>query len=209
MLESDEYSRILDILGNRNRRRIIGLLRQKPCFVTELSERLTLSPKALIEHLALMEQMEILGSYLDDRRRKYYYLTRDISVRVSFGDGEQPRPSPAVQMPGWQRTLVMLRRMMNAREGLITNLEQLDRDIQQKAGDLARQGSDLIASEEEMDIILALCHYDLTLPEIQGFMGLRSDFVEMVVGGLVEKGIVEKDGPRYRLRGIEGAGRAE
>ncbi len=70
MLDSDEYSRILDILGNRNRRRIISLLQQKPCFVTELSERLTLSPKALIEHLALMERMEILGSYLDDRRRK-------------------------------------------------------------------------------------------------------------------------------------------
>ncbi|MDD1662288.1 MAG: transcriptional regulator, partial [Methanomicrobiales archaeon] len=30
MLESDEYSRILDILGNRNRRRIISLLQQKP-----------------------------------------------------------------------------------------------------------------------------------------------------------------------------------
>ncbi|MGP8114832.1 MAG: ArsR/SmtB family transcription factor, partial [Methanoregula sp.] len=35
-----EFARLLDILGNRNRRRIIGLLRQKPCFVTEISETL-------------------------------------------------------------------------------------------------------------------------------------------------------------------------
>jgi len=205
MLDSDEYSRILDILGNRNRRRIISLLQQKPCFVTELSERLTLSPKALIEHLALMEEMEILGSYQDERRRKYYYLTRDISVRVSFDEREGSGRTRAPQMPGWQSTLVMLRRMMRAREDLITNLEQLDRDIHLKAGDLARQGSDLISSEEEMDIILALSHYDLSLGEIQDFMDMRPDFVEMLVAGLVEKGIVEKKGARYRLRGIGAA----
>lgn len=203
MLESDEYSRILDILGNRNRRRIISLLRQKPCFVTELSERLTLSPKALIEHLALMEQMEILGSYQDDRRRKYYYLTRDISVRVSFEEQEKAGRSMAGQMPAWQSTLTMLRRMMRAREKLITNLEQLDRDIQQKIGDLARQGGDLISSEEEMDIILALSHYDLTISEILDFMDMRADVVEMLLEGLMEKGIVEKRGPQYMLRGID------
>ena len=209
MLESDEYSRILDILGNRNRRRIISLLRQKPCFVTELSERLTLSPKALIEHLALMEQMEILGSYLDDRRRKYYYLTRDISVRVSFGEGEKKDGLRAPEMPGWQRTLVLLRRMMRAREDLIANLERLDRDIQQKAGDLARQGSDLISSEEELDIILALTHYDLTLAELRDFMDMPAEVVGMILGTLMEKGIVGKKGTRYFLRGIEAAERSE
>ena len=55
-----EIARLLDILGNRNRRRIIGLLRQKPCFVTEISETLMISPKAVIDHLQLMEREEIL-----------------------------------------------------------------------------------------------------------------------------------------------------
>jgi len=203
MLESDEYSRILDILGNRNRRRIISLLQQKPCYVTELSERLTLSPKALIEHLARMEQMELLGSYLDDRRRKYYYLTREISVRVSFEEQEKVGRSLAVQMPAWQSTLAMLRRMMRAREELITNLEQLDRDIHQKIGDLTRQGGDLISSDEEMDIILALSHYDLTIGELHDFMDMGNDVVEVLLDGLMEKGIVEKRGTQYTIRGID------
>jgi len=83
MLDHVEVARILDILGNRNRRRIIELLRQKPCFVTEISDRLLLSPKAVIEHLQLMEREEILSFRLDERRRKYYYLANDISVMVS------------------------------------------------------------------------------------------------------------------------------
>jgi ArsR family transcriptional regulator len=205
MLESDEYSRILDILGNRNRRRIISLLRQKPCFVTELSERLTLSPKALIEHLALMEQMEILGSYLDDRRRKYYYLTRDISVRVSFERQENGVRSAEREISAWQSTISILRRMMRARGELVTNLEHLDQDIQQKIGDLARQGGDLISSDEEMDIIIALSHYDLTLGEIHEFMEMGSEVVEILLEGLMEKGIVEKKGAQYRLIGIDAA----
>jgi ArsR family transcriptional regulator len=205
MLEGDEYSRILDILGNRNRRRIISLLRQKPCYVTELSERLTLSPKALIEHLARMEQMEILGSYLDDRRRKYYYLTQDITVRVSFEPQEQDLMVAADELPAWRSTLSILRRLMRAREELITNLEQLDEDIQQKVGDLARQGGDLISSDEEMDIVLALTHYDLTLREIQEFMDLDPGIVETLLGNLMEKGIVGRKGAQFRLLGIETA----
>jgi len=205
MLDSDEYSRILDVLGNRNRRRILSLLRQKPCFVTELSERLTLSPKALIEHLALMEQMEILGSYQDDRRRKYYYLTRDFTVEVSFGGKAEPGPPPALRVPGWQSTLSMVRRMIRARAELITNLEQLDQDIQQKITDLARQGGDLISHEEELDLILALSQADLTLGELHEFMDLDTAVVRDLLDGLVEKGIVEGKGSRYSLRGIEDA----
>ena len=205
MLDSDEYSRILDVLGNRNRRRIISLLRQKPCYVTELSERLILSPKALIEHLALMEQMEILGSYQDDRRRKYYYLTRDIMVEVSFGGKAEPGTPPVLRVPGWQSTLTLVRRMIRARADLITNLEQLDQDIQLKITDLARQGGDLISGEEELDLILALSQADLTLGELHEFMDLDTAVVRDLLDGLVEKGIVEEKGSRYSLRGIEDA----
>ena len=79
-----EVSRLLDILGNRNRRRIIELLRQKPCFVTEISETLMISPKAVIDHLQMMEREAILSCQTDDRRRKYYYLSNDILVDVSL-----------------------------------------------------------------------------------------------------------------------------
>ena len=48
MFEQEHIAQLLDILGNRNRRRIIELLRYKPCFVTEISDRLLLNPKAVV-----------------------------------------------------------------------------------------------------------------------------------------------------------------
>src|SRR5512137_594517 len=84
MHDAAEVARLLDILGNRNRRRIIELLRQKPCFVTEISDTLTLSPKAVIDHLQMMEREAILSSQIDERRRKYYYLANDILIDVSL-----------------------------------------------------------------------------------------------------------------------------
>ena len=84
MYDAVEVSRLLDILGNRNRRRIIELLRQKPCFVTEISETLMLSPKAVIDHLQMMEREAILSCQTDERRRKYYYLENDILIDINL-----------------------------------------------------------------------------------------------------------------------------
>jgi len=127
MLEGDEVSRLLDILGNRNRRRIIELLRQKPCFVTEISERLVLSPKAVIEHLQMMEREELLVSCQDERRRKYYYLSHDINVIVNLQkqDGITPPSVEEDQRARFTRNLSALRRMILARDELLENLEQL------------------------------------------------------------------------------------
>ena len=80
MFEQEHIAQLLDILGNRNRRRIIELLRYKPCFVTEISDRLLLNPKAIIEHLALMQKEDVVSFYQDEKRRKYYYLIQDFRL---------------------------------------------------------------------------------------------------------------------------------
>ncbi len=83
MLEDENVSRMLDILGNKNRRRIIMLLRERPCFVTEISDLLMISPKAVIDHLQLMEREQILSVRYDLNRRKYYYLSNNFQIVIS------------------------------------------------------------------------------------------------------------------------------
>ncbi len=74
---------LLDLLGNENRRRILQLLARKPCYVTEMSEQLGVSPKAIIDHLRKLEAAGLVESHVDDRRRKYFHIARNLRLEVT------------------------------------------------------------------------------------------------------------------------------
>jgi len=206
MLEGGEVSRLLDILGNRNRRRIIELLRQKPCFVTEISERLVLSPKAVIEHLQLMEREELLISCQDERRRKYYYLSHDINVIVNLQkqDGVTPPSVEEDQKTRFTRNLAALKRMIRARDELLDNLEQLEREIESRFTEIVRMREGFITDDGDLEIILALSHVDLTLAELEEVSSLSTDELKQRLGNLVYMGVVEEINDRYQIRGTHG-----
>ena len=206
MLEGGEVSRLLDILGNRNRRRIIELLRQKPCFVTEISERLVLSPKAVIEHLQLMEREELLISCQDERRRKYYYLSHDINVIVNLQkqDGVTPPSVEEDQKARFTRNLAALKRMIRARDELLDNLEQLEREIESRFTAIVRMREGFITDDGDLEIILALSHVDLTLAELEEVSSLSTDELKQRLGNLVYMEVVEQINDRYQIRGTHG-----
>jgi ArsR family transcriptional regulator len=202
MLDHVEVARILDILGNRNRRRIIELLRQKPCFVTEISDRLVLSPKAVIEHLQLMEREEILTFRLDERRRKYYYIANDISIMVSLHRIEEGIAVSGDQNIRLKKTLGQLRKLVNARDELTENLGNLEKDIDIQIREIVQQGKEVLSDDAGIDLIIALAHCNLTGDELSELTGQP---VQDLVAGLAElreKHIVEQEGPTFRLCGI-------
>jgi ArsR family transcriptional regulator len=202
MLDDGGNSRILDILGNRNRRRIIELLRQKPCFVTEISERLTISPKAVIEHLQLMEQENILRYNHDQRRRKYYYLAHDIDVIVRIEkNGLGMDPEVVDQVTSFYRSLFMLRRMIEARDNLITNLEHLEKDIEVKAQEILSRGREILQDDADLDIVFALGHYELTYEELREYTALPERELHHHLDELEKRGIINQTGTTYTLQG--------
>jgi ArsR family transcriptional regulator len=202
-----EVSRLLDILGNRNRRRIIKLLRQKPCFVTEISETLEISPKAVIDHLQLMEREEILSCQLDDRRRKYYYLANDILVDVSLRNLQivMTRQEGETRTAADERTrqaVVMLAKMVQAHDQLVGQLEQLNHDIDTKLADLARNHTDLFRSERELSVAIALSHEPLTPAELAETIGCPEEDLGPLLAPFEKRGIVSKKKNRITLRGV-------
>ena len=78
-----DSAELLDLLGNENRRRILRLLARKPCYVTEISEYLGVSPKAVIDHLRKLESAGLVESRTDDQRRKYYFISQNLRLEVS------------------------------------------------------------------------------------------------------------------------------
>jgi ArsR family transcriptional regulator len=74
----------MDILGNENRRNILNLLSYRPCYVTEISEELKVSPKAIIDHLKILEEAGIIESFHDQQGRKYFQIANNVSIEVSI-----------------------------------------------------------------------------------------------------------------------------
>jgi len=205
MPDAAEVARLLDILGNRNRRRIIELLRQKPCFVTEISETLTISPKAVIDHLQMMEREAILSCQMDERRRKYYYLANDILVDVSL---REVRVSSAVTAEDDEKnerlknSVAMLGRMIRAHDQLLSSLEQVNHDIETKITDIARNHKDLLASDRELTVIIALSHTSLTLTELEQATELQLPDLTGILKRFERQGLVRRTGDVYTLRGV-------
>lgn len=75
---------LLDLLGNENRRRILRLLARKPCYVTEISEHLGVSPKAVIDHLRKLETAGLIESRTDEHRRKYFDIVENLRLEVTL-----------------------------------------------------------------------------------------------------------------------------
>jgi len=205
MNDAGEVARLLDILGNRNRRRIIELLRQKPCFVTEISETLMLSPKAVIDHLQMMEREAILSCEMDDRRRKYYYLANDILIDVSLREMRIaiPEPDPETEKDlQLKKTVAMLARMIQAHDQILRSLEQVNHDIESKISDLAQIHKDLFTSDRELSVVIALSHHPLTLAELEEVTELPRQKLTDTLRQFEKKGIARKEKDRYTLGGV-------
>ena len=204
MDDAREVARLLDILGNRNRRRIIELLRQQPCFVTEISDTLLLSPKAVIDHLQLMERESILSCETDDRRRKYYYLENDILIDVSL---RQARVPSAMKEKGEQdeqlkNSVIMLARMIKAHDQILSSLEQVNHDIELKISDIARNHKDIFLSERDFTVIIALSHDSLTLPELEEATRVPKEELVAHLKRFGRVGIIKREKEHYSLRGV-------
>jgi ArsR family transcriptional regulator len=204
MYDPIEVSRLLDILGNRNRRRILELLRQKPCFVTEISETLMLSPKAVIDHLQMMEREEILSYQIDDRRRKYYYLENDILIDINLKQvrGLVDGVAEDTRAEHLKNSITMLGRMIKAHDTILSNLEQVNHDIETKINDLARNNKDLFSSDREITVIIALSHDSLTFQELQQVTDVSQKDLAEILKLFQRKGLIGRVKDRYTLRGV-------
>ncbi len=154
----------------------------------------------------MMEREQLLISCQDERRRKYYYLSHNINVIIDLQkqDGVTLSRSDEDQTAKFIGSLLLFRRLIQARDDLLSSLEGLERDIGAKVNEIMRTGSEILASEKELDIILALSHYNLTLEELEELSDLSTDELSRILRSLIEKGLVERTDTEYMVRGAHG-----
>jgi ArsR family transcriptional regulator len=94
-----DIEKLLNMLGNETRREILQMLSERPYYVSELSQELSIGQKAIIEHLSLMHGVGIIESKFEKvkrgRPRKYFLISKDVMLEVSIGtDTFNARTSP-------------------------------------------------------------------------------------------------------------------
>ena len=83
-----QLRKLLDILGNATRCRILELLNDRPRFISEISRELEVGQQAILRHLAELEDFGLLTHFEEKetkgrrkgRKRKYY----DISPKAQY-----------------------------------------------------------------------------------------------------------------------------
>lgn len=213
-----ESAELLDLLGNANRRRILRLLARKPCYVTEISDYLGVSPKAVIDHLRQLEEAGLVESRTDERRRKYFYISRGFRLEVTaspydFGtktaypassglditsckhlsidvdpDGASELPELAVEMR-------RLRRLRN-------ELSLAQRWVQGRLTDVMERVSDEIDDSDDrlyVEVMGAIADGGADIETISRRVEVPPPVIEDVLQSLQSRGVVEQDGDQWVL----------
>jgi ArsR family transcriptional regulator len=209
---------LLDLLGNENRRRILQLLAHKPCYVTEISEYLGVSPKAVIDHLRKLEEAGLIESRTDDQRRKYFHISRDIRLEVNvsrygFGAKSAYPASPSLDMTGRcphisldvpsdaDDSIGTLATQLATLEDLENELSLAQRYVHGRLTDVLDRLNERIGADSDSrfyaEVLAAVATGDRTPEQVATAVDAPQAAVERALGALAERGLVEERGGEW------------
>jgi ArsR family transcriptional regulator len=89
--------KLLDILGNETRCRILDLVANQPRFISEISRELAVGQQAILRHLEELEEFGLLASFEEEedeekkrkgRKRKYYEISPTAQFKIFINIGK-------------------------------------------------------------------------------------------------------------------------
>jgi len=92
--------RVLQIVGNETRRKILNLLSEEPHYISQLAKKLDVTQPAILKHLSLLEKCGLIESFWRKSplgaARKYYRICDSVGIEIAidparFMVAKQPR----------------------------------------------------------------------------------------------------------------------
>ena len=212
-----DSAELLDLLGNANRRRILRLLARKPCYVTEISEYLGVSPKAVIDHLRKLEAAGLIESRVDDQRRKYFYISRGFRLEVAvspydFGTKSAYPASAGLDLtscrhlsidvePEMDADLASLTADLRRMERLRNELSLAQRWVHGRLTELLEQLGEEIDGDSRLtvEILLTLTDGSANVEDVSRNVDAPPPLVEEILRLLASHGVAEHTDGEWRL----------
>jgi len=214
---------LLDLLGNENRRRILRLLARRPCYVTEISEYLGVSPKAVIDHLRKLEDAGLVESRMDDRRRKYFHISRNLRLEVNvspyeFGAKSAYPASRSFDITTWRYLTVdvsleddgedpvELAEELQELHDLENELSMAQRWVQGRITETVESLTDAVDGDPDADgrlhaeLLVALAEEPRDVEELATSVDAPPTVVEDALLSLADQGVVAREQAGWALR---------
>jgi ArsR family transcriptional regulator len=211
---------LLDLLGNENRRRILRLLARKPCYVTEISEYLGVSPKAVIDHLRKLEEAGLVESHTDDQRRKYFHISRNLRLEVNvspygFGTKSAYPASPTLDMNGQCRHITLdapgetdddvtdLATAFDQLQALENELSLAQRWVYGRITEILDRLNDHLGVDADSrfhaEVLAAVATESKTTAEVVEAVDAPADAIRGALNTLADRGLVSQQGDEWQV----------
>ena len=145
-----DIEKILDILGNKTRRKILAALSEEAGYVFQLSEDIKIRHQAIRKHLDLLKDLKIVddeigASDLGGPPRRYFKITRSFSIMADITPDsfETKIVSNKGQIPEQSEFLEMAEEINN----IVVSVDP----VQEKISDLNLALENLNAEIEELE----------------------------------------------------------
>ena len=205
-------AKLLDILGNENRRKIIQLLASRPCYVSEISSRLGVGPKAIISHLGLLEQAGLIEYSVDEQRRKYFNIANNMRLEVSVSpyaytvtlhdiafDREKKGKAPVKkEIPARKESSALFLKLSSRLKELKIRQEELAQMQQQLQAEYTKAMDRCLDSIEEVagnpvecELLFELLKNETTLATLCYNLRLHPSIISTNLINLAERGFIE------------------
>jgi ArsR family transcriptional regulator len=138
--------KVLEVVGNETRRRILALLSEEPQYISQIAKKLDVTQPAILKHLAVLEKAGLIESLW--RRnplgaaRKYYRICGSVDIGIAihpkgFRVDERPQKMSCSKYLQTEREIKRLNEEINRARDVATKVS--------KANELMRVADSLLS----------------------------------------------------------------
>jgi ArsR family transcriptional regulator len=206
-----ESAQLLDILGNENRRNILHLLASRPCYMSEIAERLDVGAKAILGHLLILEQAGLIEANVDEQRRKYFHITDNLRLEVfvspySFeveittvtlsAPKEDVSADPEVIM-SLKSLYGQIQELIEKRQRLMQEYQQIQGNITEAMGHYMDAIENTAQDDIEAEILYALLKGPTNVRLLSIQLGIPEYVMEGYITKMERKEIIKREDNNY------------
>jgi ArsR family transcriptional regulator len=138
--------KVLEVVGNETRRRILALLSEEPQYISQIAKKLDVTQPAILKHLAVLEKAGLIEGFW--RRnplgaaRKYYKICGSVDIDIAihpkgFRVDERPQKMSCSKYLQTEREIKRLNEEINRARDVATKVS--------KANELMRVADSLLS----------------------------------------------------------------